>query len=231
MIVATYAVANEAAQIAESLRSVKAYVDRYVIVDSVFVTNPIDATHSTDETRDVCEAVCYPVPLEYVESDRKMRQDDARNEYLDRVAPGDWIINLDGDEVLYGDHDEIRAALSWLQHGEHGYRGLSIPVLSAAVMFNGYASEMPAEAYWSNPIIHTTGYAPRVFRNSADLVYRDVVAPNGIVDNQGLWVGDKLLGSMCPKDSRLLIVNHHVRQSFEAYQADAVWELRNLVPA
>ena len=224
-LTACYVVANEAGLIAESLRSVKAYVDRFVIVDSIFSVNPVNATHSTDDTRKVCEAICDPVPLTYIESDRKLRQEEARNLYLDAVPIGEWIVNLDGDEVLYGDHAEIREIVSWLQADV--ISALKVPVLSAAVLNHGLASEMSPDVYGNAPIIHTRGLAPRFFRVTPDMRYREFVTTDGIVDNQGLWQDGHLLGSIALADFRMLIVNHHVRQTWSEYQADAVWETLN----
>ena len=230
MIVACYAVVNEARLIAESLRSVKTYVDRYVIIDSVWDTNPIDATHSTDRTREICEEICYPVPLTYVESDRKLRQEEARNLYLEHVRTGDWVLVIDGDEVLYADHTEALQTFGWLQYGEHDIRALNIPVLTGAVMFEGGAADMPADHYRTAPIIHTRGIAPRIFRASPTVRYRAVVHPNGVLDNMGVWEGDSTISRRGILDTRLTIINHHVRQSFVEYQADAVWELLIGVP-
>ncbi len=228
-LTACYVVANEADAIAESLRSVKAYVDRFVIVDSIFTANPIDATHSTDETKAVCESICAPVPLTYIESDRKLPQEEARNLYLDAVPHGEWIVNLDGDEVLYGDYFEMREVMAWITSDAHGLPAINVPILSAAVLANGYAHEMTAETYRTNPIVHTRGYGPRFFRNSPFLRYREYVTDDGIVDNQGLYQGLHLLGSKAITDARMVIVNHHVRQTFEGYRHDAVWEAANVV--
>lgn len=225
-MIACYVVANEADVIADSLRSVKAYVERFVIVDSVFRSNPIDATHSTDNTREMCEAICAPVPLTYIESPRKLGQEEARNRYLDEVEFGDWVINLDGDEVLYADYQEAGEVFGWLEHGESP-DALNVPILTSAVMHQGSALDMPSETYRLAPVIHTRGHAPRIFRRTRGLRYREVTHANGLVDNQGVYVGNETLSSLAVRDDRLLIVNHHVRQSFAAYQADAVWEIAN----
>lgn len=229
VIHACYVVANEADVIADSIRSLKAYVDRFVFVDSVFTANPIDATHSTDDTREICERVAHPVPVTYIESDRKLTQEEARNRYLDEVPYGDWIVNLDGDEVLYADHFTVLEVLAWLQHGRD-VQAINVPILSAAVLNNGMAADISPETYAMAPVVHTIGHAPRFFQRHPGRRYREYVAPNGIVDNQGLYDGNRLLASMAPRDDRLLIVNHHVRQSWAGYQADAVWEAINVLP-
>ena len=68
-IVACYTACNEALLISESIRSVKEYVDAFVVIDSVFTSNSVSATHSSDDMRSVVERVCAPIPLTYVESD------------------------------------------------------------------------------------------------------------------------------------------------------------------
>lgn len=228
-MIACYVVANEADLIAESLRSVKAYVERFVIVDSIFTANPIDATHSTDRTREVCESICAPVPLTYIESDRKLSQEQARNRYLDEVPYGEWIVNLDGDEVLYGDYLTVREVVGWLEAGRDA-DAINVPILSAAVLFNGDAVDMTPEHYATAPIVHSRGHAPRFFRNQFNRRYRSWTSRDGIVDNQGLYDGHDLVAFKAPKDDRLLIVNHHVRQSYRDYQSDAVWESINILP-
>ncbi len=229
-IVACYAIANEAQLIADSLRSVKAYVDRYVVVDSIWVTNSIAATHSTDNTRAIVEEVCYPVPLTYIESDRKLRQEQARNLYLEEVRRGDWVVVIDGDECLYADHSEALQTFAWLKYGEHEIRALNIPVLTSAVLFNGMAGDMTSDHYITGPIINTRGLAPRIFRAARSIRYRAVVHPNGVLDNMGVWDDEKPLHARGVTDMRLSIVNHHVRRSFASYQADAVWEILNGIP-
>jgi hypothetical protein len=229
-MIACYVACNEADVIAESLRSVKAYVERFVVVDAVFSANPLEATHSTDNQREVCERICAPVPLTYIEADRKLPQEAARNRYLDEVPEGEWIVNLDGDEVLYVDYFVALEVMSWLQHG-NDVDAINVPILSAAVLNTGMALDIAQDTYETAPIVHTQGYAPRFFRNRAALRYREYIAPNGIVDNQGLYEGTKLLASKAPRDARMTIVNHHVRQSWQGYQADAIWEAINVLPA
>jgi len=97
-------------------------------------------------------------------------------------------------------------------------------------MFNGQAADMPQDHYASAPIIHTRGIAPRIFRASPSIRYRAVVHSNGVLDNMGVYDGDSTISRRGILDTRLTIINHHVRQSFSEYQADAVWELLIGVP-
>lgn len=212
-VVACYAVHNEEAQIAESLRSVKAYVDRYVVIDSVFDTNPIDASHSTDRTRQICERVCAPTPLTYIASDRKLSEEAARNLYLDNVPVGDWAFVIDGDEALYGVHVAIGAVFATVRAG-WGMGPLAVPVYTTAVLFEGQASEMGSEAYEVNPTVNTCGWQPRLFANTGGVRYRGI----GLYDIEGS------VAARARETDAMFIINHHVRQSYAAYQSDYVWE-------
>lgn len=223
-LIACYVAANEADVIAESLRSVKGYVDRFVIVDSIFTGNPIDATHSTDETRRVCERICSPIPLTYIESDRKLDEHEARNRYLAEVGIGDWILSMDGDEVLVGDHAAVLSILSALTPP-----AVLVNVFTTAVIFPGLGIDMPEETYETGALIHTVGPAPKLLYRTEGLHYRRFQAVSGAVDFQGCYDGDHLVGGRF--DPRLIVVNRHVAQSHAAYVADCVWEMGQAAPA
>ena len=210
-IVACYVAWNEENQMAESLRSVKAYVDRFVVIDSVFDSNPIDATHSTDRTREICESVCYPVPLTYIESDRKLSEEDARNRYLDELAEDDWVFVIDGDEVMYGDHSEVEALFDGVRSGAVE-KPVSIPVYTTAVRFDGYADAVAPSEYATNATINTSGWQTRLFRNNPDMRYRGI----------GIYEADRAV--VGTENSVVFLINHHVRQSYDGYQMDYVWE-------
>lgn len=215
-VVACYVAWNEAGQIAESLRSVKAYVDRYVVVDAVFDANPAAGTHSADGTRDICESICAPVPLTYIESDVRLTQDVARNRYLDELDEGDWPLIIDGDEVLYGDHDEALALFDEIRAGIDTH-ALLVPVYTTAVLFDGNAPDVTVAAYATNPTVHTWGWQPRLFQNWKALRYRvnQFGVPHGVYDETGEFVGQ---GGLYEK--RVFLINHHVRQSYTGYQND-----------
>lgn len=220
-IVACYVVANEAEHIAESIRSVKAYVDRFVIVDSLFETNPLPGTHSTDDTRRVAHTAAAGKPLDYIVSDERLDEPTARNLYL-AASRGDWILVMDGDEQLYGDHarvlelfEDVRAEKIW--------DGVLLAVYTVAVNFNGNAPEMDELSYEVNPLISTRGEQARLLDNAAErgLTYRHTPLGIGHVafDRHGLFAsGD------APYRDEAFIINHHTRQSYEGYQRDYVWE-------
>jgi glycosyltransferase involved in cell wall biosynthesis len=217
-IVACYVVANEADHIAESLRSVKAYVDRYVIVDSLFVDNPQQGTHSSDATRSVALAACEGRPVQYIESTERLHEPEARNRYLEQTVD-DWVLQMDGDEQLYGDHAGILDLLARVRLGRV-VRGVDIPVYTVAVNFNGQADEMDAESYATNPLISTRGYQPRLFENRGVHYAYD----GGTHGFGAALYRDKRYLEGSVKTADALIINHHTRQSFESYQNDYLWE-------
>jgi glycosyltransferase involved in cell wall biosynthesis len=218
-LVASYVVFNEARLISESLRSVKAYVDRYVIVDSAFTSNPIDATHSTDTTRKVCERVCHPVPLTYLESSRKLTEQAARNTYLTQVQDDDWILWLDGDEVLYGNHKDALALFNQIRDGT--VRDcVSILVYTSAVFFHGLGVDMPATAYCLNPLITTTGFMTKLYQKRKGYHHKDQadVLEHAVYDAEDQLVTNGVNNRV----SNIFAINHHTRQSHKEYVEDCV---------
>lgn len=216
-IYAAYVVCNEAELIAESVRSVKAYVDGFVFVDSAFHANELDATHSTDDTRALAEAAAHPLSMTYVESDRKMELDEARNLSLSLIPKGSWALTIDGDETILGDRHEVQAMFDECRAGE--LDGVGISVFTAMLRFDGHAPAIGKKQYRQLPVVHTRGVQPRL-------------APvNGLSwrwtgYSYGLYSGDELLRR--PVDPRMVMVNHRTRQTFEAYQSDYIWESKLL---
>lgn len=232
MIVACLAVCNEAEQVADAIRSVKAYVDRFVVVDAVFDTNMMAGTHSLDATRQVCERVCAPLPLTYIESDRKLSENQARNLYLDTLEPGDWALVIDGDEVLYGGHEQVLALVDDIRDG--AYRSaVGIPVYTQRVHVNGLAPDVTPEQYETAPVTCSVGVMARFFEVG------DPRYPNGPIrypdgpSNQGLFRYGQWVGRPAHVVSDVFMVNHRLRQSHEAYQTDHEWlsKVREAVPA
>ncbi len=215
MIVASYVVHNEEALIAESVRSVKAYVDRYVFVDAVFTTNPVEATYSTDRTRQEAERAAHPLPVTYIESGTKLELAEARNIAL-RESDGDWTLIIDGDETLLGARHEVDALMAQARSGE-----LTEPqwvsVYSGVLVFQGHAPAISEAAYHDLPVIHTRGRQPRLLR-AKGIEWR--LVPNG--KSYGLYEGDVLIqGDLTDAFS---LINHRTRQTYAAYQNDYSWE-------
>lgn len=218
-IVGCYIVANEADHLADSLRSVKAYVDRYVIVDSLFESNPQAGTHSSDETRSVALEACEGRPVVYIESTERLDEPRARNRYLEESVE-DWVLMLDGDEQLYGDHEGIERLLARVRMGRV-VRAVDIPVYTVAVLYQGQAAEMDAESYRRNPLISTRGSQPRLFFNGPGVRYAFDQGDHGW--GGALYEGTRFLTGTVQTDDAF-IINHHTRQSFASYQNDYVWE-------
>jgi glycosyltransferase involved in cell wall biosynthesis len=245
-IVVCYTVANEATTIVESIRSLKAYVDRFVVIDSIFDSNPIESTHSTDDTEALTRLACaaHPArPLTYVSSNAKLVQTYARNAYLELVDPPDWVFVVDGDEVFYGDHIkilELFAAIRTPSHPQHDGLGSSIalPVFTTAVNVHKMAPDVTPDEFAYAPLISTVGYMPRLFQAHRSLRY---TVPSGASTPALTYLADSSDDPPRPLDQYLLptyavppgdmfIINHHPRQSLEAYKNDYVWATRGVLP-
>lgn len=216
MIVAAYCVFNEEALIAESIRSVKAFVDRFIFIDAAFRSNPLPATHSTDRTREVAERAVYPLPLTYHEADSKMELDAARNLALRLMDDDDWALIIDGDETLLGERDEIRGLFNEIRRRER-VEPVGMSVFSSALVFDGHAPAIDSDAYQTLSVVYTRGRQVRLVQASG-LTWQ--LVPNG--GSYGMYRDGHLVKA--PADPRLVMVNHRTRQTFDAYQNDYVWE-------
>ena len=223
-IVACYSLFNEETQVATSIRSIKAYVDRVLVIDSAFITNPMPVTHSTDATRQVCEYVCADMPLTYVESDRRLHEYEARNLYLDGLAEGDWALVIDGDEVLYGKHTDVLELTRKIRMGEFDAApagshaaAVAIPVFTQMVNVSGAAPGISAETYATAPIICSGGLMGRFFRVDASLRYP------ALPSNRGLFRGGVWVGAPAHECHDVFLVNHRPASSYEGYQNDYEW--------
>lgn len=243
-IVACYAICNEASTIAESIRSIKAYVDQIVVIDAAFVSNPLDfppgAAHSTDGTRGIVEAIARmtpALPLTYLEASSKMTQLAARNAYLNLVEPPDWVFVIDGDEVLYGDHAQILATLNAIRAGQL-LHSLAMPVYTVAVNVEKMAPDVTAREFARAPLISTMGLMPRLFAARATLRYT-APRPNPSSTPALTFLADRAAGRLedtylfpannAPPDSMFLI-NHHTRQSLDGYLNDYHWATHRVEP-
>ena len=225
-IVACYVVFNEEDHLAESIRSIKNYVDRFIVIDSVFKSNPIEATHSTDRTRAVAEAVCAAPPAKtclYIESLEKITEVEARNSYLEFLGSSDWAFVIDGDEILYGDHARILEAFKSIRNGSTR-SNLAIPVYTVAIDANKMAPDITSEEFSLNPTLTTSGYMPRLFEARPDLRY---TLEKGMVTPALTYAGPPaqyLLEAGRSIPGELFLINHHTRQSLVSYYNDYVWE-------
>ena len=228
-IVACLAVCNEEALIAESIRSVKAYVDGFVIIDSVFKSNPLNATHSSDLTRAIAERTCPPLPLKYIESEMKVEQPDARNRYLRELQETDWALVIDGDETLYGNHVQALAVMSKIRRG-HWRESVAIPVFTTAINAHGLGKDMDPHTFATAPLINTVGYMARLFENRPGLHYKmnELGIPHGLYDKE-----ERFAGRGANRTNHIFIVNHHTKRGYWEYVNNCVRELteRGKLPA
>jgi glycosyltransferase involved in cell wall biosynthesis len=238
-VVAAYVVCNEASSLAESIRSVKAYVDRFVIIDAAFLTSPLpeEATHSTDNTREVATATCAAPPsrpLHYVESAARLPQFYARNAYLEFIQPPDWVFVIDGDEIFYGQHTEIKKTFDAIREGRIK-KSLALPVYTTAVLVDKQAPDITPDEFATRPLISTMGYMPRLFAAEPNLRYlwaeggsTPVITyignpTEGGLPNQALWPAHN-----ASPDSMFLI-NHHTHQTHQGYLDDYAWATKQVV--
>jgi hypothetical protein len=235
-IVAAYLACNDEGTIAESIRSIKAYVDRFVVVDAVFPSNPAQATHSSDQTRQIVERICSTTPakpLTYISSAAKLLQYYARNAYLEQIHPPDWVFVIDSDEVLYGEYHRILDILGKIRSGELRH-SVAIPVYTVAVNVEKMAPEVTTDEFTSAPLITTMGYMPRFFAAHPNLRYSRAVG-SGLAGSTpvltflGRGQPDRLDRFLLPENhvppGEMFLINHHTRQSFDSYQNDYVWAM------
>lgn len=236
LIVACYVVANEEDSIAESIRSIKPYVDAIIVVDSLFLANasaPPEVANSTDNTRAIVERVCDAEParpLSYVTPTSRMTQTEARNMYLEMVKEDDWIFVIDGDEVLYGDHAAMAKFFDAI-HANLLAAPWDISIFTQALLLPKNAPDITADEFATAPIISTLGTMPRLFPASPALRY---MTPAG-ASTPVLTYFHQPLPVFLHTDlrvpvSQMFLINHHTRQTYESYLNDYDWETNEVVP-
>jgi hypothetical protein len=227
MVAACYAIWNEEQTIAASMRSVKAYVDRFIIVDGAYASNPAPGpVVSTDETWTIIERIAHPLPLIYIPPPVRLVEHEARNLYLAAADPGEWLWLLDGDEILYGDYGEITDLVS---HPPE-YGATDLRVFTTAVWLGqggrpGYVEDVltagaDEETYETAAVIATAGWQPRFVRNDPGLIWRPTWIGMGM-KRAGTPPGGALVGE---RSAAAWIINHHVSQPYAGYVRDYAWE-------
>lgn len=230
-IVACYVASNEAGLLVDSIRSVKAYIDKIVVIDAVFTRNPINATHSTDDSMARALAIADAEPrreIVYVESSIKLTEAQARSCYLNYLLAGvDWGFIIDSDEMLYGDYTKTMGLFAGLRTQKpgspHAPVAFDMAVFTTAPLTHKSAPETEPFEYQTAPIISYYGSMPRIFGATSDVAYAEAkfgVTPFLISRSSGRPIkGDHLID---PKGA--FLVNHHTRQSLESYRNDYEWE-------
>lgn len=236
-IVACYVVCNEQDSIAESIRSVKAYVDRFVIIDAAFLSSPLppEVTHSTDLTHQVATQICAAEPsrpLHYVEAAARLPQFYARNAYLEFVQPPDWVFVLDGDEIFYGNHLDVQTTFEKIRTGSIK-QSLALPVYTTAVLADKMAPDITPDEFAQAPLISAMGYAPRLFAAAPNLRY---LAPLGTstptltyIGEPGGWPSQPLWPVHNASPDSIFLINHHVRQTYQGYLDDYAWSTGQVI--
>lgn len=216
-VTALYVAYNEEARIAESIRSVKAYVDRVVVVDGLFKGNPAEGLHSTDRQREAAEHGARGVELVYLMPHERLAEHEARNLALSQVALGDWAVILDADEVLYGDH---RATEEAIRRPAGNY---ALRVWTTAVLANRSAPDIDEDLYASAPLIETSGWQTKVVRRTAGLETRRVESSPGQFTYDDLYDGPSYLHGAAIEQP--FVINHRIRKTHAEYQATYLWEV------
>lgn len=102
MIVGMLRIRDEARWIADVLRSIQPLCERVVVFDD----------HSSDGTPEICESLGGTVIRSPFDGLNEVRDKNALLAHVRGLNP-DWVMHLDGDEVLQeGGAEKIRAALS-----------------------------------------------------------------------------------------------------------------------
>jgi hypothetical protein len=215
---ASYVVFEEEELIAESVRSLAAYVDGFIFMDSAYVTNDAPTTHSRDRTRERATAAAGPLAVRYYEATAKWALEPARNRALAMVPQDAWALIVDGDETLLGDHAEVEAEFDAIRRGERSI-AVGVSVFTTALRFAGHAPRISEAAYAQLPVIATRGAQPRLVQASACRWRR---VPGG--RTYGVYRGNELVSA--PATSAFVLVNHRTRQTYAAYQGDYIWETR-----
>ena len=118
MLIGTIITYNDWPLIKDCVESIIDKVDKIIAVDGAYDDFPCDINYSTDGT------------LEYLDSLDKIELIIApglaevakRNKYLEPLADGDTVLNIDADEVLIGEIPELTADIGIIQIGEEGDR-------------------------------------------------------------------------------------------------------------
>ena len=220
MTTACYVVWNEEQHIAESIRSIRAYVDRIVVVDGAFSTNPGGQGPSTDNTEAIVERAAGTTSLDYIVSTIPLQEQEASNLALAQLEVGDWALIIDGDEVLYGDFNLARAPIA----RQPDVSAIALRVYTTAVLFDGNADQMGRREFETNPVITTVGWQPRFFRKTKNTKFTRLPAliPAGSFTHTNLFRGEERVNGV--QVEGVFLINRHVSQSLEGYLADYAWE-------
>jgi hypothetical protein len=209
---------NDVRALIRNIRSLKPYVDGFVIVDGAFLGFP-QSNHearSTDGTLRAVESLLPPNKRTIIQapSGGWSSQAEARTEYLKAVPQGDYTFVTDSDETVHGD----------VKSGFNKIRRLGLP--SAAVLceslipeWKGAGALIP-EASWPNlNTARVYGYMVRIIKNTGSLHYEQHHSQvRDIKTGQQVTTLQSVKGPECYiLDFRL--VNDKRGQTWQRYQA------------
>jgi len=105
MLVATIICFDDMPLIKECVESIIDKVDKIIAVDGAYDDFPCDINYSTDGTLDYLDKLSDKVELILAPGLAEVAK---RNLYLEPLADGDTVLNIDADEVLIGDIPELK---------------------------------------------------------------------------------------------------------------------------
>lgn len=122
MIFCAWITWNESKLIRKSVESVKDYVDYFIVVDGAFKSN-LKAVHqnemkSTDNTVDIIKSLVPNNKLSVINPPNRFWLDEAEKrtayckEFFKLGKKGDWLLWLDGDEILV---DNVKGGFDYLR--------------------------------------------------------------------------------------------------------------------
>lgn len=210
MVTAAISVWNDEMTIADTIRSIKAYADRFVVVDCAYLGNQ-GAPNSTDRTREIVEGLVGD-RLTYITPPERLHQHEARDLYLEPIREGDWLFVLDADELLVGGRDAIARLFA-----RPPSPVVSFNIFTTQLVAEGLAPDVSEETYSRAPIIQTRGIQPRLFQKRDGLRHRPTWEGVG-------WANDHespLRGELV---ENIFVYNSNVAQPYSSWQTDFLWK-------
>lgn len=119
MLIGTIITYNDWPLIKDCVESIIAKVDKIIAVDGAYDDFPCDINYSTDGTLEYLDKLSDKVELIIAPGLAEVAK---RNKYLEPLADGDTVLNIDADEVLIGEIPELTADIGIIQIGEEGDR-------------------------------------------------------------------------------------------------------------
>lgn len=112
-VIACYSVFNEADFLQASLSLIEPHVDEIWLVDGPYANFEHTESYSTDGTLTIIQSFSelHPKKIKLLASAEFPNQMAKRNTYLEKVAEGDWLFIIDGDELPWGNLHQLKTLL------------------------------------------------------------------------------------------------------------------------